>query len=579
MVTLKKILILSILGTTYLLADIQKRIEYKLGRVQAQTFSLAEEVDDINNIMEGNPFVPFSNNDGNLYPCNLASDPVKLQLISTLSRLPRTQSALRIPEAEDFSGIWWRNVASTSWLTVNPTNQANRIIAFSRDRSNLQDPLSIDVYYSLDGSTWGQASTIFNRVQGPTNPRCVRDFQIVTDPFLAFDNDGSACNLIFIGNNVRPEMPSDTSPHQEQAVIVSQSQDGGATWNQPQYVTADDGRRHWYVTPTIWANPFVNGLIYAVWADLRYFVGNGNTCVIQISRSFDGGNSWEVPVDVYTIDSSVNQEAFFLPEVRISRFGSGNLFLFVKTPQINGVYSSLAPGGGFVLESTDNGETWAEVFIIDNLPSNVAIDPDDPTTYIRTMPTQFATDIHPTQDWLYVVSQSSFFAPPGLGGTFIALSKDGGVTFPVFMPINPDTPEAQAFNPSVAVNADGKVGVLFYDFRNHTPGSPALETDVWLAIYNEDLTVREQEIRLTPVSFDMRQAMRASLDLIGIDNGATNYYLGDYCSLQANISDFIASFVVTNPPYGVGASPIPGPNYEVDLRRRQDIIFAYITMP
>ncbi len=233
---------------------------------------------------------------------------------------------------------------------------------------------------------------------------------------------------------------------------------------------------------------------------------------------------------------------------------------------------------GILGVSVDNGATWSVNYnTFGDFNVNVAQDPDEPGTYIKTAPYSFDAAIAPSTSEIYAVVQNDAFAPPGLGGVTISYSPDGGVTWPTTIPVNPDTLSAQAFNPSVTVNIDGKVGVLFYDFRNHTPGSPALETDVWLHIYSHDLSVMEQEIRLTPVSFDIRQAMRASLEAIGIPGGQKHYFLGNYCKVQANLSDFIACFPVTNPPYGVGPSPIPGPTFQYEGRDRQDLIFAQIT--
>jgi len=45
----------------------------------------------------------------------------------------------------------------------------------------------------------------------------------------------------------------------------------------------------------------------------------------------------------------------------------------------------------------------------------------------------------------------------------------------------------------------------YYDFRNHTPGTPALETDAFL-VHSDDQGATWQETRLTAVSFDLRTA-------------------------------------------------------------------------
>jgi hypothetical protein len=52
-----------------------------------------------------------------------------------------------------------------------------------------------------------------------------------------------------------------------------------------------------------------------------------------------------------------------------------------------------------------------------------------------------------------------------------------GLTWSPKIQIN-RVPATQAFTPSVAVAADGTVGVTYYDFRNNTD-TPGLPTDYW----------------------------------------------------------------------------------------------------
>lgn len=576
-IRIKKLCLLPSLLIVSVQADILDRIEYKLGRVQGQVIDLNGRVTELENVQNGEPSVPFSNWDGNLYPVELASGQVSLKHVTGLSRFPRSQAALRIANIEDFGGIWWRNVVGESWFDINPFNLSQMIVGTTQDRSNLQDSLGVILLYTADnGDTWDQAHIPLSRCSDSVTGHSLPDFQRSGKPCVAFDANGSNAYLSCVSNNIRLESPSDTSPHRDEAIILTRSQDGGTSWNEPQLVFGDDGADHWLRSPTIWADTAINNAVYALWSDWQFFVGNGNNSFIKLCRSFDAGTTFEPPIDVVTVDSSIANFAPNEAQILVSPVSPNTLFLGVKNTQIFTPYPSQAQGIFGV--SADNGATWSINYnAFGTFQVNVAQDPDNPGTYIRTAPTSFDAAISPISDKLYAVQQFGGFAPPGMGGVAIAYSPDGGVTWPTIIPVNPSTLSAQAFNPSVTVRQDGKVGVLFYDFRNHTVGSPALETDVWLVIYNDDLSVREEEIRVTPVSFDIRQAMRASLDVIGIDGGAKHYFLGDYCKLTTNIFDFIAVFPVTNPPYGGAPSPIPGPEYEVELRHRQDLIFARIS--
>jgi hypothetical protein len=107
--------------------------------------------------------------------------------------------------------------------------------------------------------------------------------------------------------------------------------------------------------------------------------------------------------------------------------------------------------------------------------------------------------------------------------------------------------DRQAWNPTVAVAADGTVGVTYYDFRNNTP-APGASTDYWLAYCRPSATAPAtnpsnwSEVRLTDTSFDLEQAPTRF-------NGA--YFLGDYEGLATAGNDFVA---VWGMPDGTGTS-------------------------
>lgn len=143
------------------------------------------------------------------------------------------------------------------------------------------------------------------------------------------------------------------------------------------------------------------------------------------------------------------------------------------------------------------------------------------------------------------------------------MSKDGDKTWINPLPLDADHLDAQPFLPAVAVAKDGTVGVLFYDFRNYTDGSPSLDTDVWLALYNKDHTEQLDEIRVTPVSFDSRQAFVTASNVTEF-----TFHLSEYNYLQTIGNELVASLCLTNPPYGIGMGPLPGGEFTVDTRNR-----------
>jgi hypothetical protein len=77
---------------------------------------------------------------------------------------------------------------------------------------------------------------------------------------------------------------------------------------------------------------------------------------------------------------------------------------------------------------------------------------------------------------VYVAFEDS--RSPTSGAVGVASSRDGGRTW-----TSTTLPgvTAFAFEPAIAVDAHGTVGVTWYDLRNDRPGDDALSADVWFA--------------------------------------------------------------------------------------------------
>ena len=124
-----------------------------------------------------------------------------------------------------------------------------------------------------------------------------------------------------------------------------------------------------------------------------------------------------------------------------------------------------------------------------------------------------------------------------------SMSTDGGFTWSTPIQVN-QTPNSvpaidrQAFNPTIAVAADGTLGVSYYDFRNNTAAPGAL-TDYWLAYAPAPATNPSAwgEVRLTDNSFDLGQVPTR----FGGDS-----WLGDYEGLAAAGNDFVAAWAMPN---------------------------------
>jgi hypothetical protein len=112
------------------------------------------------------------------------------------------------------------------------------------------------------------------------------------------------------------------------------------------------------------------------------------------------------------------------------------------------------------------------------------------------------------------------------------MSADGGLSWTAPVQVNSVT-LTDAFTPSIAVAADGTIGVSYYDWRDNTAAAP-ITTSVWLATSTDGVTWTE---RSAGESFDLGTAPRS---------GCCALMIGDYQSLAATADDFLAFFVGTN---------------------------------
>ena len=100
---------------------------------------------------------------------------------------------------------------------------------------------------------------------------------------------------------------------------------------------------------------------------------------------------------------------------------------------------------------------------------------------------------------VYVASEAS--TSPDAGVVSVSRSEDGGRTW-----TSSELPgvTAFAFEPAIAVDAHGTVGITWYDLRNDRRGDATLTTDVWFARSRDQGATWRQEHLAGP--FDLRTA-------------------------------------------------------------------------
>lgn len=463
-------------------------------------------------------------------------------------------------------GTWFRNTEDECWIAINPANPNNMIIVTHQDRITYVDAdggfnfyfLADIVLYTLDGGrTWNESNLTLSRCQGPTLIDANDDFESASDPLVAFDNEG---NAYVIATSFNFDIV--TSDFKE-ANVVAKSTDGGRSWNHLTAVTRDDGLSHLLDKPSIATDPYRKDTIYTLWSDYLNLIGLPNQNNITFSKSIDGGASWSNPVSIINFNfGSGGWDALLevLPD---------KCHTLVVTVRATPDDESATPSPIFALRSNDEGSTWTPYIVVND---NVVIDPVDPDLGIPVRAFAFGADLAQNKEkgFLYLVWQDPRYNPSGECGSVISMSHDGGKCWTTPIPVNPKTLDIQTFLPTVAVAEDGTVAVLFYDFRYFSSGEPSLKTDVWVSFFDKNLTHYLGEVRLTEVSFDMRQAMRTA---------GCPFFLGDYCKIQSAGNEFVASYCITNPPYGIGVStvcPIEEGPMNLDFRNRQNVVFSRI---
>lgn len=498
------------------------------------------------------------------YPSELANQQnpnvYMSQAVIGNSRLPASLSALRVCDSDIQSsgGTVFRNIAGECYIDVNPTDPQNIVIVAHQDRWTGAPFifggifLSTAIAYTTDGGqSWTQPDISNSKIQGSTNPFGFNDWDSASDPNVVFDNAGNVYHQ-FLGFNI--------FQNYEEAIGYVKSNDKGKSWSKPYAVWRDDGNSHFQERTTLNADPYQPNTIYAVWPDEIPILG-GNSAPVYFQKSTDGGLNWTAPIAALNVSVNDVPGAFpWGPIVKVLPDHTLVMCVCVGPPGTDPLDPTLIENF-YVSRSTDGGLTWTQSLAF-SAPQGAVLDPDNGTN-IWAFLGGIDVAINQTTGQLYGVYQTYRNSK---NTSEIVTSTDGGFTWSAPIEIS----NTQPFYPTVAVASDGSVGVMYADFSNHSPGSSSLETDVYIKVFSSDLTTVEQDTRLTPISFDYRQAIWR-LD---------NLFLGDYWKLQNDPSnnDFVGVMTITNPPYGIGPTPMPQPgNLIWDVRNRQSAYFVRLS--
>jgi hypothetical protein len=439
------------------------------------------------------------------------------------------------------SGTLYQNAEVEPRVAVDPNDASHIVGTFQQDRWSNGGAHGLVASTSFDnGTSWTESFAHFSICAGGTVANG-GDFQRASDPWVTFSPNGAVHQIALSFNDTNAD----------NAILVSKSTNGGTAWSEP--ITLQRENRLsgslFLDKESITADPFDSNFVYAVWdrstfpSDSVSLTALANTFALRsqtvFARTTNGGASWEPARPIFdeqrAISFTIGNQIAVVPSGTSVPTLANAMFLFHGS----GLQRSCCDVA--VLRSTDRGVTWSGAIKVSDVDTVGVVDPDTGQA-VRTedIIPDIAAGVSPGH--VYAVWQDGSFSGPPRGkehaGIAFSQSLDGGLTWSKKIEIN-QVPATQAFTPSIAVAADGTVGVTYYDFRNNTP-APGLPTDYWFVhchAATEDCTNANNWTSETHVAgpFDMETAPDA--------NGL---FVGDYEGLARAGNSFVAFFAMAN---------------------------------
>lgn len=513
-----------------------------------------------------------------------------------------TPDCLDRQEVYDRTTTIFHGAAVEPTIAVNPKNKKHIVAVWQQDRISNGGALNAGISYSNNGGrTWHKSKVPFQICLGGINQRS-------GDEWLSYSADGKKLYLCAAVLNATQE-PDTVNQF---GVVVCISKDNGATWSEPRYLftsmefLSDPTQQFANSDKTsITADPNNTKRAIAVWATFNpsaSFHGNA-----QGSYTTDGGKTWSAVQQIYdpfpdltqkglsngiqNDNQASNNVVVILPKkcIEKERLKGDWLNFTVRVYAKPGATDMQYTNDSFPLQYTltdiamvrskNHGKNWEPnaTIVVPSFVNNrvytggYTYDISGSITggigsLMRNDQTVPSYNVNHKNGYLYVAYQSGDFRSDQLQQIGLVTSRDGGNTWSQAVQVNRTpalSPNPQAFAPFVASTRKGRVGILYFDFRNDNK-SDANNTkmDAWLAVYQE---VKDPQGGSTGIGLDFVKEIRLSEESYIAQNGpfTTQGYMtdGDYLFLTTQCDDFYAIYTKSfsgpfKPPKVIFSDPV-----------------------
>ena len=418
-------------------------------------------------------------------------------------------------------GVKYLNTEVEPSLAINPANPNNVVGSWQQDRWSSGAAAGSGVGVSNNGGLTFTASV----VPGLTKCSDGTIFSRASDPWLTFDPNGNLYQMSLVETKLASGGNTPTG------MSVSRSRDGGVTWGDPIFIANDTDTSLFNDKNSITADPTNANYVYAIWDRLDSPPGKGslksseNTSGYRgptlLARTTNGGASWEPARIIYNLgthNQTIGNQIVVLPNGNLV-----NLFNLIR----NDNKGKIRGYNVAVIRSSDKGVTWDSTATrVSDLQFVQVRDPDT-GALVRTGDIIPEVAVDRSSGKLYAVWQDGRWSGGAHAHVAFSQSTDGGLTWTAPTKIDAAPTNVDAFTPSIAVAANGTVGVAYYDFRNNDSAA-GLPTDYWFTSCTSACTSPGSWVE-THVngSFDMENAPVAR-----------GYFLGDYEGIATTGNDF-----------------------------------------